>query len=574
MRYTSQAAWNSRACATWIAGRTRSRSAWTTARSPSCSSAARWSPACCSSWASSWASGWSRAAAPWPRRSRIRWRCWTGWPPPTPAPRGGPDGAGAQPVAARPAVRERARGRPGQAVAEPGPPSPTPARHRQSRSSASRRRCRSRPPVGRPRARPSPRRPPPAPSTDIMPPSFETSRPGPRRPATGEGRRQGQAALHAAGRLVPRPGRGRGVRQHLRAERASRGHVRDPGKGTWYRVRLGGFQAFQDAVDAKMAFERRYNKIALVVGPLCKSSARELLEHQPDVEVQAAVAGSPAAGSSGQAQEMQMSPMGSLNTSGAMPAPWRKSRARRPSNESATTPVSTNTAAYQAPGSGTAGRGCAGCACCRPAGGTGRSGGQRRQLGRARLACGRGPDRTRAGWCRRRRRSARPWAAARPRPAGSRGRSAGCGAGPAGGSAAPPSGRAGVVLRKRVLARPGTTAPGRPARPPPAAGSRGWAPAGCPGAATRRARRRLPTVVPMLTVSCSASGPAPRSRNSVRMVSPPAVGQRGVQTRDTSPGRSRWCRRPSGCRPAGRSPAAGRCRSAAGGTGCPGSAGR
>ncbi len=41
-----------------------------------------------------------------------------------------------------------------------------------------------------------------------------------------------------------------------------------PGKGTWYRVRLGGFQAFQDAVDAKTVFERRYNKIALVVGPL------------------------------------------------------------------------------------------------------------------------------------------------------------------------------------------------------------------------------------------------------------------------------------------------------------------
>jgi hypothetical protein len=41
-----------------------------------------------------------------------------------------------------------------------------------------------------------------------------------------------------------------------------------PGKGTWYRVRLGSFQAFKEAVDAKMVFEKRYSKIALVVGPL------------------------------------------------------------------------------------------------------------------------------------------------------------------------------------------------------------------------------------------------------------------------------------------------------------------
>jgi DedD protein len=41
-----------------------------------------------------------------------------------------------------------------------------------------------------------------------------------------------------------------------------------PGKGTWYRVRLGTFQAFKEAVDAKMVFEKRYSKIALVVGPL------------------------------------------------------------------------------------------------------------------------------------------------------------------------------------------------------------------------------------------------------------------------------------------------------------------
>jgi DedD protein len=41
-----------------------------------------------------------------------------------------------------------------------------------------------------------------------------------------------------------------------------------PGKGTWYRVRLGAFQTFREGVDAKLVFEKRYNKIALVVGPL------------------------------------------------------------------------------------------------------------------------------------------------------------------------------------------------------------------------------------------------------------------------------------------------------------------
>jgi DedD protein len=41
-----------------------------------------------------------------------------------------------------------------------------------------------------------------------------------------------------------------------------------PGKGTWYRIRVGGFANFKEAVDAKLAFERRYNKIALVIGPL------------------------------------------------------------------------------------------------------------------------------------------------------------------------------------------------------------------------------------------------------------------------------------------------------------------
>ena len=41
-----------------------------------------------------------------------------------------------------------------------------------------------------------------------------------------------------------------------------------PGKGTWFRVRVGDYRAFKEAVDAKLSFERRFSKIALVVGPL------------------------------------------------------------------------------------------------------------------------------------------------------------------------------------------------------------------------------------------------------------------------------------------------------------------
>ena len=41
-----------------------------------------------------------------------------------------------------------------------------------------------------------------------------------------------------------------------------------PGKGLWYRVRIGNFQTFKEAIDAKLAFEKKHNKIALVVGPL------------------------------------------------------------------------------------------------------------------------------------------------------------------------------------------------------------------------------------------------------------------------------------------------------------------
>jgi cell division protein FtsN len=41
-----------------------------------------------------------------------------------------------------------------------------------------------------------------------------------------------------------------------------------PGKGLWYRVRVGNFQTFKEAIDAKMVFEKKHNKIALVIGPL------------------------------------------------------------------------------------------------------------------------------------------------------------------------------------------------------------------------------------------------------------------------------------------------------------------
>jgi DedD protein len=41
-----------------------------------------------------------------------------------------------------------------------------------------------------------------------------------------------------------------------------------PGKGLWYRVRVGNYQSFKEAIDAKIVFEKKHNKIALVIGPL------------------------------------------------------------------------------------------------------------------------------------------------------------------------------------------------------------------------------------------------------------------------------------------------------------------
>jgi cell division protein FtsN len=93
-------------------------------------------------------------------------------------------------------------------------------------------------------------------SADILPPSFETKDAG-KKPRfmlqIGSFPDKGEAEAYASGFAAERP---IVVMSEI------------PGKGTWYRVRLGGFQAFKDAVDAKSVFERRYNKIALVVGPL------------------------------------------------------------------------------------------------------------------------------------------------------------------------------------------------------------------------------------------------------------------------------------------------------------------
>ena len=93
-------------------------------------------------------------------------------------------------------------------------------------------------------------------SADIMPPSFETKDAG-KKPRfmlqIGSFPDKAEAEAYASGFAAERP---IVVMSEI------------PGKGTWYRVRLGGFQAFKDAVDAKSVFERRYNKIALVVGPL------------------------------------------------------------------------------------------------------------------------------------------------------------------------------------------------------------------------------------------------------------------------------------------------------------------
>jgi DedD protein len=113
----------------------------------------------------------------------------------------------------------------------------------------------------------------PAPrSADIMPPSFETAPAVPAPPtgapviATKDAGKKPRFMLQVGS--FPDKAEAEAYASTFAAERPSVVMSEIPGKGTWYRVRLGGFQAFKDAVDAKAVFERRYNKIALVVGPL------------------------------------------------------------------------------------------------------------------------------------------------------------------------------------------------------------------------------------------------------------------------------------------------------------------
>jgi DedD protein len=112
-------------------------------------------------------------------------------------------------------------------------------------------------------------------SADIMPPSFETkpapaagtpAAPGAPVVATNDAGKKPRFMLQIGS--FPDKGEAEAYASTFAAERAIVVMSEIPGKGTWYRVRLGGFQAFKDAVDAKTVFERRYNKIALVVGPL------------------------------------------------------------------------------------------------------------------------------------------------------------------------------------------------------------------------------------------------------------------------------------------------------------------
>jgi DedD protein len=120
-----------------------------------------------------------------------------------------------------------------------------------------------------------PTAPPEVKSADIMPPSFETkpapaagppAAPGAPVVATKDTGKKPRFMLQIGS--FPDKGEAEAYASTFASERAIVVMSEIPGKGTWYRVRLGGFQAFQDAVDAKAVFERRYNKIALVVGPL------------------------------------------------------------------------------------------------------------------------------------------------------------------------------------------------------------------------------------------------------------------------------------------------------------------
>ena len=156
-------------------------------------------------------------------------------------------------------------------------------------------------------------------SADIMPPSFETkpapaagtpAAPGAPVVATKDTGKKPRFMLQIGS--FPDKGEAEAYASTFAAERAVVVMSEIPGKGTWYRVRLGGFQAFQDAVDAKTVFERRYNKIALVRrpavddepsrrrrGPSRNSQARTFEGGRPGRVM--SVVGSPGSGSRGQA---------------------------------------------------------------------------------------------------------------------------------------------------------------------------------------------------------------------------------------------------------------------------------
>ena len=106
-------------------------------------------------------------------------------------------------------------------------------------------------------------RPAEAKSADILPPSFEA---GEAPKDTGKDSKKPRFMLQIGS--FPDKAEAEAYASTFAAERPVVVMSEIPGKGIWYRVRLGGFQAFKDAVDAKTVFERRYNKIALVVGPL------------------------------------------------------------------------------------------------------------------------------------------------------------------------------------------------------------------------------------------------------------------------------------------------------------------
>ena len=266
------------------------------------------------------------------------------------------------------------------------------------------------------------------------------------------------------------------------------------------------------------------------------------LEHQADVEVQAAVrAGRRAAGSSGQAQAMRDVADGQLEhqrgDARAVAEVDRPEAVERVGHDACRrTPPRTRHRR-----SGTAGPCCAGCAGCRPAAGTGPppsaapdrpvsvSGAGAVELEAADGGVAAGEEALDLGQQR------------APRPAGTPGRSASCGAGPCASVSGTTASARSVVLRNVSSPDPERQRRQGQLHRRPAASDRASAPAGCPGAATRPRSARLPTVVGdadrlLLGVRTGhaqqelGAGDRAASRRSARRPGP-----------GTSPGRSRWC---------------------------------